>query len=52
MTKLDVRQTPVGVDELLHRASDNAVLAVNRDAIEGRESFPLRPRGPFTALSA
>ena len=34
MTKLDVRQTPVSVDELLQLASDDAVLVVNRDGHE------------------
>jgi len=34
MTKLDVRQTPVSVDELLQMASDAAVLVVNRDGNE------------------
>ena len=34
MTKLDVRQTPVSVDELLQMASDDAVLVVNRDGNE------------------
>jgi len=34
MTKLDVRQTPVSVDELLQIASDDAVLVVNRDGNE------------------
>ena len=34
MTKLDVRQTPVSVDELLQMASDDTVLVVNRDGNE------------------
>ena len=34
MTKLDVRQTPVSVDQLLQMASDDAVLVVNRDGHE------------------
>ena len=34
MTKLDVRQTPVSVDELLQMASDDAVLVVDRDGNE------------------
>ena len=34
MTKLDVRETPVSVDELLQLASDDAVLVVNRDGNE------------------
>jgi len=34
MTKLDVRQTPVSVDELLQMASNDAVLVVNRDGNE------------------
>jgi hypothetical protein len=34
MTKLDVRQTPVSVDQLLQMASDDAVLVVNRDGNE------------------
>ena len=34
MTKVDVRQRPVSVDELLQLASDDAVLVVSRDGHE------------------
>ena len=34
MTRLDVRQQPLSVDELLQLASDDAVLVVNRDGNE------------------
>ena len=34
MTKLDMRQTPVSVDELLQLASNDAVIVVNRDGNE------------------
>ena len=34
MTRLDVRQTPVSIDELLQMASADAVFVVNRDGNE------------------
>jgi len=59
MTKLDVRQTPVSVDELLQMASNDAVLVVNRDGNEfvveaadaiDREVAQLAASGKFMSL--